>query len=204
MLAQTAEVTMKPFSIAIAVVFALFISTQAHAQETHFRLLLHGAHTDIAESGLGVSGWIISPSLDSAPDKWLGIAGPRFDAENWNFELMGGGVVNAGEITPLIDFRFEMTPGLWNIPLYIWGNAQVVFPGDNIVGYSYLQIDWVLPEGVGLIGLETENTYQPGDDDLSFGPQIVLPMGGMALIGAYQFHAGEADDQLWLRAVLNL
>jgi len=171
---------------------------------THVRLLLHGTHADIEDTGFGIGGWLIAPSITDTPDKWVGLLGPRYDGDGWSVELMGGGVIDDGQVTPLVDMRFALTPELWDAPIYAGGNAQWIDPGGSDASYLYGQVDYVLPEGVALLGVETEHALRPGDDANSIGPQVVVPLakGRFVLICAYQFHPGK-PSQFWLRGVVN-
>lgn len=189
----------------LTIFFILIMPLVASAETTnHVRLLLHGHHA-VEESNFGIAGWVIAPSITDVPDKWIGITGPRYDGEGWSLEFMAGAVISGGEATSLIDLRIEFTPDFWGAPIYVWGNAQLVdLTFEEVGGYGYLQIDYVLPLGLGLIGLETENSYHSGPDDWSIAPQLVLPLSDhFVLVGAYQFHL-DGSQQLWLRVVLNL
>ena len=193
--------------VQILAVAVLFMFNTAQAKTTfNTRILLHATHTNIEDTGFGIASWVIAPNITSSPTTWLGIVGPRFDGEGWNLELLAGAVIDSGIATPLIDIRFELTPKLFDVPLYVWGNMEVIdFDGPKI--YSYLQIDYKLPAGIGLVGVETENVVPLGKEgDWSVGPHVVFPLGKhFAMIAAYQFHFGaSSDQQFWLRAVINL
>lgn len=130
------------------------------------------------------------------------LVGPRYDGKGWNVEFMGGAVVKAGEAVALVDTRLELTPDLFTIPLYVWANLEWIATGDSGTFFSYLQADYVLPKRVALVGVETENVVNADKTDLSVGPHLIIPIGKLALVGAYQFH--EDDDQFWVRLVLSL
>jgi len=186
------------------IVFLAVATTTAHADtSSHMRLLLHGTRTNIGDTGFGIGGWITSPDITVSPSTWLGVAGPRFDGEGWNMEFMAGGVIDSSEITPLIDLRLEITPDLWNIPLYSFANVQWIDPTHANVLYLYTQFACVLPDNTVLLGLETENVLKSDDNVLSVGPQLVVPLGALTLVAAYQLHPGRSN-QFWLRAVLTL
>jgi len=189
---------------AVLVALLLFSGSANAATSTHVRLLLHGTHTNIDDTGFGIAGWLIAPSITDAPSKWVGLLGPRYDGDGWNVELIGGGVIQNGDTTPLVDMRLELTPELWDVPLYAFSNLQLIDPGDKNALYVYQQVDYVLPAGIGLLGVETENVFGPEDDMVSIGPQVVVPLAGgrFVLVGAYQFHLGN-QSQFWLRSVVN-
>ncbi|MBI5369853.1 hypothetical protein HZA85_01515 [Candidatus Uhrbacteria bacterium] len=186
----------------VTVLAVIFMAVSAHAQTSHMRVLVH-THKQVHESGLGVSGWVVAPSITDASDKWLMIAGPRYSAKGWNLELMGGAIVKSGKTIPLVDARLELTPKRFGVPLYTWANLQWIATGDAGTSYSYVQADYVLSKEVALVGAETENVINTDAADLSAGPHIVVPMGRVALVGAYQFHT-KGDRQFWARLVLNL
>lgn len=193
----------------IAVLFATTFTFNTAQADTTFntRLLMHATHQNIENTGVGIAGWLVAPNITAAPDKWLGLIGPRYDSEGWNLELMAGSVINQGEATALVDFRLELTPGLFDLPIYIWGNLQWIDTGAKGTLYSYLQIDYKLLASIGLIGLETENATPLGEEgDWAVGPHLVIPLGKrFALIAAYQFHFGAGEgQQFWLRAVANI
>lgn len=196
---------MKKLMVVLAV---LFMSNVAKADEFNARLLVHG-HKEIGQ-GFGVAGWVVAPNITSAPSKWLLIAGPRYDGTGWNLELMAGAVIVAGEGKALIDARLELTPKLWSVPVYSWHNLQWIRTGGAGTLYWYSQLDYVLPKGIGLLGAETENSYDfmAKSGDFSVAPHAVLPLGDhFALIAAPQFHFSEVGEytsfQMWLRAVIN-
>lgn len=185
------------------ILFLLFLlfSTTVQAQETHVRLLFHDTHTRIADTPFGIAGWLVAPNITSSPGTWLSVLGPRYDGPGWNLELMGGGVITNSEVTPIIDLRLDLTPDLLGVPVYGYVNTEWVDPGDGNTLYLYAQLDYVMPRGIGLVGLETENSWQGGSDTLSVGPHIVVPLGQLAFVTAYQIHRG--TDQLWIRCVIN-
>ena len=180
------------------------------AETSHLRFLAHGHskndNIDIGDIGnLGVTGWLIAPSLGDAPDKWIGLVGPRFDTVGFNVELLVGAMISGGEKKYILDSRFELTPKLWNLPLYIWGEIQAFDLSEEINFYSFLQIDYVLPFELGMIGIESENVHLiDNTDDLSVGVHFVLPVSSnLVFVVAYQFH-DEGSQQFWVRAVINL
>ena len=192
----------------ITVLAVLFLSTVAKADEFNIRFLLHG-HKEIGK-GFGMSGWVIAPNITSAPSKWLTVAGPSYDGQGWNIEAMVGAVVANGQGKVLIDARLELTPKLFGIPLYTWHNFQWINSGGRGTFYWYSQLDYVLPKGVGLLGAETENSYdfQAKNGDFSVAPQVVVPFGEhFVLVAAPQFHFNKLGKytglQMWFRAVAN-
>lgn len=193
--------------LAIALFLFAFAST-AKADDFNTRLLVHG-HKSVAKSNWGVAGWVIAPNITSSPSTWLTIAGTRYDGKGWNTELMAGTVVSDGTGKFLTDARLELTPNLWGIPVYSWHNVEWINTGARGTMYWYSQLDWVVPLGLGLIGVETENTFGADGADWSIAPHIALPLGNhITMIAASQAHFngdGEYTEfQFWTRLVLNL
>lgn len=184
--------------ILAAIVFALLIGNAASAAESHLRLLVHG--TNDAEEGLGLAGWAIAPNITDSPT-WLALAGPRYAGNGWDAEFMAGAVVSNGTATPILDLRLALTPDYFGIPILSWTNAQWIDPGKQNLAYFYTQLDYALA-GIGFIGIESENLFGGKENDLSAGPNLVLPIGKMALVAAYQIHGG-ANNRFWIRIVLN-
>jgi hypothetical protein len=108
----------------------------------------------------------------------------------------------------LVDTRLEFTPKLFGVPLYTWHNFQWVRTGGSGTGYWYSQLDWVLPLGLGLLGAETENTFNKSGNDYSVAPHLALPLSEhLVLVFAPQAHfnsQGYNGTQIWFRAVMNL
>lgn len=192
---------MRTFVVVLALV--LFAGV-ASAETYNTRLLLHG-HKQVS-NGLGVAGWVIAPNISSS-NNWVTLVGPCYSGEGWGAELMGGVVVTNEAGKFLVDTRLEFTPKLFSIPLYTWSNFQWVKTGGTGTFYWYTQLDWVVPAGLGLLGVETENTFAIGGNDYSVAPQAVIPFGDhFALVIAPQAHfsaQGYTGTQVWLRAVVN-
>jgi hypothetical protein len=192
----------------IVVLVLMFVPNMVKADEFNVRLLVHG-HKEIRE-GFGVAGWVIAPNITSAPNKWLVIAGPRYEGQGWNIELLAGAVIVNGVGKALVDTRLELTPKLFNLPIYTWHNLQWIASGGKGTLYWYSQLDYVLPKGIGLLGVEIENSYdlEARSGDFSVAPHAVLPLGDhFALIAAPQFHFSEVGKytgfQMWVRTVVN-
>jgi hypothetical protein len=193
---------MKRLIVLISLVITCFAPLTANAQDGHIRILGHGTHTEINESSWGVAVWLIAPSITDQPSKWLAIGGPRYDGKGWNLEIMGGAMISKGSTTPIADVRLELTPKFFGEkPLYVFANPEWI--GSDGLGslYGFAQVSYVLPKGVAMIGAETENLLKSRQNKISVGPQITVPVGQLALVGAYQFQAG--SNQAWLRAVIN-
>jgi len=184
------------------------IAHETKADDFNTRILLHDQHT-VAESNFGVAGWVIAPNITSSASTWLTIAGPRYDGKGWNVELLGGTVISDGEGKFLLDTRLELTPKFGDVPIYSWHNLQWINTGGSGTVYWYSQVDWVIPLGLGLLGIETENTFNTSNDNWSIAPHIALPLGNhITVVVAPQVHfngdAEYAEFQFWTRLVLNL
>jgi hypothetical protein len=195
---------MKKFLVIFVIV--IFLTPEfVYSETSHVRLLVHGTRTienfDIGNIGIG--GWLIAPSIGDAPDKWLTVVGPRFENAGFNLEIMFGALILKQDVKPMIDIRVGLTPKLLHIPVSVGGVFEYNFSTESF--YSFLQIDYVLPAKLGLIGIESENSYfLDKEDDLSVGAHLILPVGkGFAFVLAYQFHKDESHH-LWVRVVFNL
>lgn len=187
--------------ILAAIVAALCIvgnTGNSAAVESHVRFLVHG--TNETEEGLGLAGWAIAPSIADSP-AWLTVAGPRYAGNGWDAEIMIGAVVSGGTAMPIVDLRLALTPKYFGLPILSWTNVEWIDPGKQNLAYLYTQLDYAL-NGVGFIGIESENVFGAGKRDLSAGPNLVLPIGNMAFVAAYQIHGG-GGGQFWIRTVLN-
>ncbi len=194
-------------SFIIALLSLVLFTGLARAETYYTRLLLHG-HKTVGESGFGIAGWVSAPNISLACTG-LTIVGPMYKGEGWDVELMAGEVVSGGSGKFLVDSRLELTPKLWGVPVYSWHNLQWVKTGGTGMFYWYSQLDWLVPLGLGLLGLETENTFNHTGNDYSVAPQVVIPLADhLALVFAPQFHFNQARDytgfQIWFRAVVNL
>jgi hypothetical protein len=192
------KVMKKLFGVALLASF--FLSQVAHAEtSSHLRLLLHGYKT-MYKSGLGVAAWVIAPDVPKSPSTWLGVIGPRYTGQGWWAEFMGGTIINQGHSTPLLDVRAEFS---LLKPFYAWADIEWIdfTQGAKSKFYWYLQMDLVI-KGLGLLGVETENVHKRGNDDVSLGPHIVIPMGNIVFTGAYQIHRG-GMSQFWIRVALH-
>jgi hypothetical protein len=192
---------MKKIALALFAL-ALVIPSVAIAGDDNLRVLTHFVEDVGGEDGWEMAGWMIAPNITSAPEKWVALAGPRYQQDDWWVEVMGGAVVNDDKATPLFDVRASYERFK---PFTLWTNWQWIDPGagSGQALYAYVQGDyWVVPKRLAL-GLETENTFKDGGEDaVSWGPHLIVPVGKLTLVGAYQFHQ-TGDDQFWLRAVLS-
>ncbi len=187
---------------AISVVMGAAAPAAAADPPSHFRLLLHG-FADVPDAhGFGLGGWVVAPDVSTAPGKWLGIVGPRYAQPTWNIELMGGAYVSDLEGTSVVDSRAELTALM---PFYAWANVEYIdlFAGARSQFYAYAQADFAVARRgatLALVGVETEDLWGGGIDDVSVGPHLFVPLGPLVLQVAYQRHHG-APDALWLRAL---
>lgn len=196
--------------VLITIGLGIFISSVAKADTTvNARLLIHG-HRAIGENGWGIAGWIVAPNITSKPNKWYGVAGVRYDWTGANLEVMAGALVESGAGKYMLDIRWGLDPKILGIPLVIWNNEQFVdLSFKEWYIYSYLRVVYVLPEGIGMVGVETENlNFKDKPDDYSFGVHAIIPIAGpLVLIPAYQWHftpgEGYTGSQFWLRVVLD-
>lgn len=181
--------------------FVLFITLPllAEAQTaSNFRILLHSTKT--INGNFGIAGWVVAPNITNNPQKWVGIAGVRYETESFWAEFMGGAINERSNLTGLLDARQNFTQLK---PITFWANEEWTF-GQARSFYFYIQADYWIAE-IFAAGIETENTVlkKNGEDNLSYGPHIVLPIGKMTLIGAYQYH-NKSNDQFWMRLVVDL
>ena len=187
---------------ALITILALMIACSAVAETTtNTKLLLHGTKQITESSNWQVAAWGIVPNFTSNPNVSVFVTGPRYGANQWWIELMGGALTINRDSQPLIDLRasYDVLD-----PIHLWTNIEY-FPKENN-WYAYFDLNYRLPV-IGLIGIETENNLpNHGKTDLSIGPRIVLPFddGKFVLIGAYQLHKSEfGGNQLWIRTVFN-
>lgn len=194
--------------LAIAVLSLVAFVSPAKADEFNTRLLVHGQHA-VDESNWGVVGWVIAPNITSSPSTWLTIAGPYYGGKGWNMELMVGAVISDGQGKFLLDTRMELVPDLLGVPMYTWHNFQWINTGDSGTIYWYSQLDWTVPLGLGLLGVETENTFNADGTNWSIAPHIALPLGDhITMVTAPQVHfngdGNYTEFQFWTRLVINL
>ena len=196
---------MRKIFVGAVVVAAMLLRPEVARAGTHLRLLLHGFH-QIEGSPWGLSAWVLAPSVTDVPDKWVGVAGVRYNPKDWWLEVMTGAVIQGGKATPLIDLR-AFYKGL--APVIFWTNWQWInyLEPDASTIYAYLMADVIVPwkaGGLGFnIGVETENFFpihQP--ERLAFGPHIVIPLKPLAFVFALQF-TNHASEELWLRITYN-
>ena len=229
---------LKKLFLALVVASLSMVSTQALAQDQEaqepdpsaqvgVRLLTH-FHKKFANSDFGIGGWLIMPDLVRSGATPLFLIGPRYNGEGWWAEVMIGGLtkmdpnpVNAGysDTDFVQSTRFQFTKkALGGAPLNIFGNLQFIDVGekDDITDegrmktYTFLMVDYVLPNKVALIGVETENYFGLVDAegekyaDIGFGPQVVLPFKDLNVIMSYQLHSHENhENMMWFRAMYN-
>ncbi len=206
---------MKKHMILLTALFSILAySPSAQAKDSaHTKILLHD-HRDLVK-GFGTAGWVILPDITNA-GRALFIAGPRFTAKDstgqkdrWWLEVMGGVVVsqdidNQTHSTPLIDIRFS--PLALGKRFTHWINFQWidVFRVRSGRWYLYYQLDANLPWQLGKVGIETENTFKPGQNSLSAGPHLIMAVGKyMKIATAYQWHRKYEGNQWWFRTVID-
>ena len=176
-------------------VLVLFPCLGARAQDGNIRLLIHAQAP--ADHGWTPSVWVISPNVAETPDKVVVLAGARSVHPKWWIDVLGGAVVDKDKTTPIVEFRLSPPP--LSEHCSTWASARLVDPFGQSKLYTYAQIDWSLPKGLGKIGIETENLDGSGSRDHSIGPHVIVPLGkSVTLTTAYQLH-DTGDDQLWFR-----
>ncbi len=178
-------------------ILAVFVlASSARATTTNTKLLLHGASKEQGQ-GWGTAGWVILPNLGTPNSPTVVVAGPRFTAEGWWVEGMGGALVVDHEARALLDARAAYDR---LAPIHFWSNVQL-FP-DN--GQSYVYVDTNVDVTTSLkLGVESENQfYLDAPDDWSIGPRIVLPLGAMKLIATHQWHS-QGGNVTWIRAAVD-
>ena len=199
----------------------LFAPSQAQAADESYgvRLLTH-FNKPLTESGFGVGGWLIVPNMVANASQPLFIIGPSYKGKGWWAEFMVGYRIDkdadTGATSPAFiqSNRFQLTPKFFKKrighPINVWGNLQFIEAKNWIFPYLFLMVDYAVG-GKVLVGVETENYFKPdalpdklGETDISVGPQIVFPFGGLNIITAYQFHIHEnQSNQVWVRAMYN-
>lgn len=193
---------------ALILLIALFsFSIQAKAMEsTHTKILFHG-HQEV-KKGLGTAGWLILADINNG-GRVLSIAGLRYDQKPWWVEVMGGGVVGknaAGQTDKMWLVDVRISPPSLGKHFTHWTNIEWVdipkIGGGRF--YLYYQLDANLPLSLGKVGVETENTLKPGQDNLSFGPHLVVAVGkNMKVSFIYQWHRRQGN-QWWFRSLVDL
>jgi len=202
--------------------FGFFAPSQAQAADEAFgvRLLTH-FNKPLTDSGLGVGGWLIVPNMVANAGQPLFIIGPSYKGEDWWAEFMIGYRIDkdaetgATSAALIQSNRFQLTPKFFKKrighPINLWGNLQFIEAKNWIFPYLFLMADYAVGGGKVLVGVETENYFKPdslpdtlGETDISVGPQIVFPFGGLNIITAYQVHVAEGkNNQVWVRAMYN-
>lgn len=192
--------------VTITVLAALLIgmsSIELAAQETqdlyNTKVLFHGTKQVADSSNFQLAGWTVFPNIGNGPVLMVGGIGYSVP-DTWGVEVMAGTFTKEQSGQFIIDVRASYDAF---DPIHLWINVEY-FPksGD---WYTYLDANYRIGK-LGLIGIETENMhFADKEDDLSFGPRVVLPLsqGQFVLIGAYQFHSGDNANQVWSRMVLN-
>ena len=191
------------------------------------RLLTHFSKK-FKDSDWGIGGWVIMPDVVRLGSSPLVLVGPRYNGGGWWVEVMAGGLTPVGLVeqpaghstTSFVQStRFQFTPKAFgDSPINLFGNLQFVDIGgkndadeSTMFTYTFLMVDYVLPNKVALLGLETENYFgltnpQSGEkfNDLAFGPQVVLPFDGLNILMSYQIHTHEnKENMIWFRAMYN-
>ena len=167
----------------------------------NMRILFHG-QKKLLESDFGIAGWLSFPNITNNPNRAYTVFGPGYYDKGWTLETMLGGIIDKSTVAPLLDVRFSMNPNLlFGLPVLIYGDMEWIgpFSGQDTF-YTYLQADCIMPGNFILLGLETENVFKSTGNILSFGPQVLFPLGNnMNIIVAYQF----GTNQVWIRNVFN-
>jgi hypothetical protein len=190
---------MKRCALLVILIVVFFVPVPTFAGDVNFRLITHFVEDVGAEDGLGLSAWIIAPNLTGNSNKLVALVGPRHKAKNWWIELNGGVVVNDGDAKPLLDVRASFTKFK---PFTFWTIVQWINPiAGSDAFYVCVQSDyWVIPKRFAL-GLETENLFRNGENVISYGPHLIIPVGKVMLVGVYQYHNDSGGDQVWIRTV---
>ncbi|MFH2097350.1 MAG: hypothetical protein ABII24_02305 [bacterium] len=194
---------MNSTKVLLLVVIGIMVASIVTAGEiTNTKLLLHATQPVTEESIWQTASWVIVPNFTS-PSKAVIVAGPRYQAKDWWVETnVGALIVEPGQVgqrerLTIFDLRasFDALD-----PIHFGVNMQQI-PSKEY-WYTYLEVNYRLP--FCLVGIETENDHPLGQDNLSIGPRMVLPLakGNMVLVGSYQFH-DRGEDQVWFRTVIN-
>lgn len=171
------------------------------------RPLIHFNKT-FGKSNWGIASWVLWPNAVASMETIVAVVGPTYRTNAMYAELMFGGNVANRKLIPFIDFRLHLSPRFWKprigIPFNLWTNLQLInFTSEKTLLYAFLMVDYALPKGFALIGLETENFFG-AKTDTSLGPQIVIPFKPINFILAYQYHFNTGDNQIWLRMMINI
>lgn len=198
---------MKKLWILLAVMVAFFPALAQAKASVHTKILFH-SQKEIAK-GWGTAGWLVMPDI-SSNGRVLMVAGLRYNSPKaWWIEVMPGAVAGKDALGQmdkmwLVDIRFS--PPALGKHFTHWTNVEWVDLPKLSAGryYLYYQLDANLPLSLGKIGLETENTFKPGKDSLSFGPHIILAVSkNMKIATAYQWHRKFEGNQWWFRTVFD-
>ena len=174
----------------LLVLITICITTPGFAQTHNSKLLFHASQPFSEESRWGKAGWVIIPNL--AKVQFVG--GIKYQIpDKWWIEMLGGALIANQEGTTVIDCRTAFDTR----PFHFYGEVSYYFRDDP--WYTYLDVNRELFSGIALLGLETESCHP----DISWGPRLVVPLGKLTLIGAYQFHIrDEYENQIWIRSVI--
>ena len=178
--------------------------------QTHFQ-------KPLADSKVGVAGWVVLPDIIGMSTSTLFLIGPRYNGDGWWVEGLAGGLMTAGD--PIshpwsLSGRFELGPDALGAPVRVWGNLQLNdVMGDTIEPYALLMVDYGFLDEQVFLGVESENNLNwknpqaPAGktdriNDFSVGPNMILPFDGLSITSSLQFHFEEhVRNQFWLRVM---
>jgi hypothetical protein len=195
---------MRSFFFAIVMLYCDHAQGAEEFLPVHLRLEIHGVGENVGDFDVSPTGWLIAPNLTQSGEVWVTLAGLKISRATWELELLAGAVMTDGLAVPIADTRFGYAPKLLSDRrLVTWTNFAWTFNDQGGAGYVYSRIDYLMKTRVIALGIETENTIHIGHDNVwSIGPRMVLPLGHLSLILAYQVHENDSN-QLWIRTVLS-
>ena len=181
----------------IAAAMLVACANPVTAQTYNARLMMHSQKPITADSSLNLSVRVVLPNYTAMPSKTLINFGPRFVGRQWWSELLVGRLIISQQGKWHLESRTSLDQfGPWHF------FVDLVYFSDH-AKYSYLDANYAIGK-LGLIGMESENNYLAGQDDLSAGPHLIVPFhdGKLVLQSIYQFH-NHGGNQIWFRTVLN-